>query len=69
MANIPGFDLIEWQQMAKDMTSAENLLDLWERVNKMYLAGQIGKYELDEMRDVIFPALASISNIKKELKS
>lgn len=69
MPNIPGFDLIEWQEMAKDMVKPEELFEFWEKINKMYLKNQIGKYELDEMRDVIFDRLAWLSAIKADISS
>lgn len=67
MPNIPGFDLIEWQQMAREMIKPEELFKFWEKINKMYLSNQIGRYELDELKDVIFERLAQLNNIKKEV--
>lgn len=60
------FDLIEWQQKAKDMSgNPKKLFDLWEQVCRLYEQNKIGQYELDEMREVIHPALRVAASIKK----
>jgi hypothetical protein len=51
------FDLIEYQDKARDMYSPRRLFELWEDVCKKYDRGVIRSYDLDEMKAVILPKL------------
>jgi len=57
-----GFDLIEYQDKARDIYSPRRLFELWEDVCKKYDKGFIGSYALDEMKCVIWPKLHTLSN-------
>ena len=55
------FDLIEYQDKARDMYSPRRLFELWEDVCKKYDHGMIRGYDLDEMKAVILPKLHMLS--------
>jgi hypothetical protein len=57
-----GFDLIEYQEKARDIYSPKRLFELWEEVCKKYDQGSIGSYALDEMKAVIWPKLHTLCN-------
>jgi hypothetical protein len=61
--NVP-FDLIEYQDKARDIYSPRRLFELWEDVCKKYDQGFIGSYALDEMKCVIWPKLHSLSHCR-----
>ncbi len=63
------FDLIEYQREARDRRQPSSLFELWEDVCKLYDRGLIGKYELDEMKSVIWPNLKKICALKSEVDS
>jgi hypothetical protein len=54
------FDLIEYQDKARDIYSPRRLFELWEDVCKKYDQGFIGSYALDEMKCVIWPKLHTL---------
>lgn len=58
------FDLPEFQQEVREAKSAKQLFDLWDGVCKMYERGQISKYELEEMRDIIWPQMRSLVSLQ-----
>lgn len=63
------FDLIEWQNKAKDLSgNAKALFELWEEVCRRYDRNEIGKYEMEEMRDLILPDLQATASIKRLLE-
>lgn len=59
------FDLIQLQQEAREITTPKELFNLWERVCSQYDRGKISKYELEEMKAVIWPNLHYLNRIKK----
>jgi hypothetical protein len=59
------FDLIEFQQKARDMCDPKKLFELWEDVNKRYERQEIGLYELEEMKEVIWPLLTALASLRK----
>jgi hypothetical protein len=63
------FDLIEFQRDARETKKPSALFQLWEDVCKMYERGLIGKYELDEMKSVIWPNLRAICALQMEVES
>lgn len=63
------FDLIEYQQMAREMTKTKDLFDLWNTCCQKKDRGEIGQYELDEMKDVIFPLMESLSTLMATIDS
>ncbi len=58
------FDLIEYQQMAREMTCPKKLFALWEEVCYRYDHREIGRYELEEMKVVIWPNLKALSALR-----
>ncbi|HEY9680424.1 MAG TPA: hypothetical protein V6C97_29025 [Oculatellaceae cyanobacterium] len=63
------FDLIEYQQAARDLNQPASLFQMWEEVCRLYDRGIIGKYELDEMKSVIWPSLKAVSALRKRVDS
>jgi len=59
------FDLIEYQQKAREMTCPKKLFALWEEVCYRYDHREIGRYELEEMKVVIWPNLKALSALRK----
>ncbi len=59
------FDLIEFQQRARTTADPGKLFALWEDCCRRYERAEIGKYELDEMKDVIWPSLQALASLRK----
>lgn len=59
------FDLIEFQQKARELHDPRKLFELWEDVCKRYERKEIGDYELDEMKEVIWPSLNALASIRR----
>ena len=66
-AVIEGFDLLEFQQQAREMCCPKKLFQLWEDVCRRYERGEIGTYELDEMKVVIWPSLEALACIRRSV--
>ena len=63
------FDLIEFQQKAREITDPRKLFELWEDSCRRYERNEIGTYELDEMKDVIWPNLQALASLKRIINS
>lgn len=63
------FDLIEFQSTARNTNSPKKLFELWEEVCKRYDRGQIGVYQLEEMKSAIWPRIHQLSDIKSVVDS
>lgn len=61
------FDLIEYQQKARETADPKKLFELWEECCRRYERQEIGRYELDEMKDVIWPSLQALASIRKSI--
>jgi hypothetical protein len=61
---MPGFDLIEYQRDARGRKQPRELFQLWEDVCRQYDKGLIGRYELEEMKAVIWPNLRVLTALK-----
>jgi hypothetical protein len=59
------FDLIEFQQKARTTADPRKLFELWEDCCRRYERNEIGKYELEEMKDVIWPSLQALASLRK----
>jgi hypothetical protein len=59
------FDLVSIQRQATESKSPRALFDLWEQVCRKYDRGQIGKYHLQELKDIIWPKLRILNAIRK----
>jgi hypothetical protein len=64
---IEGFDLLEFQQRARETCCPKKLFHLWEDVCKRYERGEIGTYELDEMKEVIWPSLEALASLRRSV--
>ena len=63
------FDLIEFQQKAKETVDPKRLFELWEDCCQRYERNEIGRYQWEEMRDVIWPTLKALSSIRRIIDS
>jgi hypothetical protein len=63
------FDLIDYQRQARSQTLPGSLFQLWEDVCRQYDRGLIGKYELEEMKAVIWPSLQALSALRNEINT
>lgn len=61
------FDLIEYQDEARRTNSPKELFRIWDEVCRYYDRGYIGKYELDEMKESIMPALHELSSLQARI--
>ncbi|MBX9876827.1 MAG: hypothetical protein K2Y22_00070 [Candidatus Obscuribacterales bacterium] len=61
--------MVEYQQLARDESYPDKLLKLWEEVCRLYGRGVIGRYELDEMKAIIWPFLRYLCRLKKSVES
>lgn len=59
------FDLIEFQQKARETVDPKKLFELWEDVCTRYERREIGEYELEEMKDVIWPTLQQLASLRR----
>ncbi len=63
------FDLIEFQQRARELADPKKLFELWEDCCRRYERSEIGRYELDEMKDVIWPNLHALTALKRAINA
>jgi len=61
------FDLIELQEEARRISTPKQLFDLWDQVCGNYEKGRIGCYELEEMKETIWPALRKLCRLQDQL--
>ncbi|HEY9789917.1 MAG TPA: hypothetical protein V6D22_05945 [Candidatus Obscuribacterales bacterium] len=59
------FDLIEFQQKARETCDPKKLFELWEDVCKRFDRREIGEYELEEMKEVIWPSLNQLALLRR----
>ena len=59
------FDLIEFQQKARETCDPKMLFEMWEDVCKRYDRQEIGLYELEEMKEVIWPSLNALASLRR----
>lgn len=64
---IERFDLLEFQQRARETCCPKKLYQLWEDVCRRYERGEIGNYELEEMKEVIRPSLEALASIRRSV--
>jgi len=62
---IETFDLLEFQQQARELCCPKRLFELWEDVCKRYERREIGLYDLEEMKEVIWPTLMALAVIRR----
>jgi hypothetical protein len=56
---------LEFQQQAREMLCPQKLYQLWEDVCRRYERREIGLYEVEEMKEVIWPLLTALSSIRR----
>lgn len=61
------FDLIEYQQRARETADPKKLFELWEDCCRRYERAEIGRYELDEMKEVIWPNLQALASLRRAI--
>jgi hypothetical protein len=59
------FDLIEFQQKARETCDPKKLFELWEDICLRYERREISEYELEEMKDVIWPSLNQLASLRR----
>ncbi|PWT95934.1 MAG: hypothetical protein C5B53_10650 [Candidatus Melainabacteria bacterium] len=59
------FDLLEYQQKARELLCPKKLFFLWEDVCRRYDRNEIGEYEFEEMKAVIWPTLKTLSSLRR----
>lgn len=59
------FDLIEFQQKARELCDPKKLFELWEDVCRRYERREISEYELEEMKEVIWPTLQVLASLRR----
>jgi len=58
------FDLIEYQDRVRTTKSPRKLFELWSEVCWFYDHGYVGRYQLDEMKAVVWPHLHSLCSLQ-----
>ncbi|MBI4534034.1 MAG: hypothetical protein HY711_08795 [Candidatus Melainabacteria bacterium] len=59
------FDLIEFQQKARATCCPKKLFEMWEDVCKRYEHHEITAYELEEMKETIWPNLQALASLRR----
>jgi hypothetical protein len=59
------FDLLEYQQLAREASCPKKLFELWEDVCLRYERREIGIYQLEEMKEVIWPNLRALAILRQ----
>ena len=54
------FDLIDAQQQLREIRSAKELFEAWERLSYAYLRREVSKYTLDEMKATVWEQFRQI---------
>ena len=63
------FDLIDYQEQARNASAPKKLYELWDEVCQNYDKRWISEYELSEMKDIIFTSLNHLSKLKLLIES
>src|ERR1700722_12667305 len=62
---IEPFDLLEYQKRARELCCPKKLFELWEDVCQRYERHEIGSYQLEEMKEVIWPNLEALACLRR----
>lgn len=65
---IDRFDPPECQQEVRETKSAKHLFLIWDKVCCYYDRGTIGKYELEEMRDVVYSQMSNLVTLQSAIE-
>ena len=63
----PPFDLIESQNFVKESLNPKLLYEWFESICKRYDKGQINKYQIDNITEVVQEQMKKLTSIKKQL--
>ena len=66
---IEAFDLLEFQKRARESCDPKKLFELWEEVCRRYDKGEIGIYELEEMKEVVLPHLKALAGLQRSINT
>lgn len=58
------FDLVEYLRKARETCDPKKLFELWEDVCLRYERREIGIYELEEMKELIWPSLTALASLR-----
>ena len=58
------FNLIAYQEEVRQISSPKKLFELWAEICRHYDRGHISKYELDEMKSLIWPILHRLDSLR-----
>ena len=64
---IESFDLLEFQQRARDLCCPKKLFELWEDICARFERHEIGSYEVEEMKEVIWPSLQALASLRRSV--
>ncbi len=64
---IETFDLLEFQKRARDMCCPKKLFELWEDICQRYERKEIGSYQLEEMKEIIWPNLQALAALRRSV--
>jgi hypothetical protein len=56
---------LEYQKRAREICCPKKLFELWEDVCKRYERQEIGSYQLEEMKEVIWPNLEALACLRR----
>jgi hypothetical protein len=69
VTTIEAFDLLEFQKRARESVDPKKLFELWEEVCRRYDKGEIGAYELEEMKEVVLPHLKALAGLQRSINN
>jgi hypothetical protein len=61
------FDLLEFQQRARETCCPKKLFEIWEDICRRYDNKEIGEYQLEEMKEIIWPSLQALAIIRRSV--
>jgi hypothetical protein len=61
-------DRLEVESRITDCKSQKLLYDIWEEINKNYLAKKIPSNDYEELRDLINDRMALLANLDRQMK-
>lgn len=64
---IEAFDLLEYQKRARETCCPKTLFQLWEDVCRLYDQHEIGQYQFEEMKAVIWPNLTALASLRRAI--
>jgi hypothetical protein len=59
------FDLLEFQRRARETCCPKKLFEMWEDICRRYERKEIGKYQVEEMKEIIWPSLQALAMLRR----